>query len=89
MQPGQRELGEAGYPNSIVKLMMFTHYGWPQHHSGANCYPNPTWVTLNLNRTCKYGGEPEYWVETREVGEKGQEKEEKKERKEVIEDSQI
>lgn len=58
-----------------------------------NTIPLPTVLPIllcslsTLNRTCKYGGEPEYWVETREVGEKGLEKEEKKERKEVVEDS--
>lgn len=50
------------------------------------------WITPNLlqacmGRTCKYGGEPEYWVETRETGEKGSEKEEKKKRIEISEDS--
>jgi hypothetical protein len=40
-----------------------------------------------MGRTCKYGGEPEYWVETRETGEKGSEKEEKKKRIEISEDS--
>lgn len=39
-----------------------------------------------LRRNCKYGGEPEYWVEVRETGEKGQERETKKQRKEVSED---
>lgn len=61
---------------------------------GHNIIPLPNvipilFLTLNLTRTCKYGGEPEYWVEVREVGEKGNEKEEKKERREVVEDSQI
>lgn len=55
--------------------------------------PLPTVIPIlfcspsTLNRICKYGGEPEYWVEVRESGEKGQEKEEKKERKEVAEDN--
>ena len=39
-----------------------------------------------LWRHCKYGGDPEYWIEVREMGEKGQEKETKKQRKEVTED---
>lgn len=39
-----------------------------------------------MDRTCKYGGEPEYWVETGERGEKGQEKEKQKKRVEVEED---
>lgn len=37
-------------------------------------------------RACRYGGEDEYWVETRETGERGQERVEKKERKEVCKD---
>ena len=37
-------------------------------------------------RNCKYSGEPEYWVEVQETGEKGQEKETKKQRKETSKD---
>lgn len=39
-----------------------------------------------LWRNCKYDGEPEYWIEVRETGEKGQERETKRQRKEVSED---
>ena len=42
-----------------------------------------------LDRTCKYGGEPEYWVETREEGEKGQELEVKRRRIETTEDPRM
>lgn len=41
---------------------------------------------MNDVRSCKYSGAPEYWVETRETGEKGQEREHKKQRKEIEED---
>jgi hypothetical protein len=45
------------------------------------------WVPLSVaGRNCKYSGEPEYWVEVRESGEKGQEKETKKQRKEISQD---
>ncbi|CAL1131538.1 unnamed protein product [Cladocopium goreaui] len=40
----------------------------------------------HLVRNCKYGGEPEYWVEVRETGEKGQEREQKKRRIEITKD---
>ncbi|CAL1167382.1 unnamed protein product [Cladocopium goreaui] len=36
-----------------------------------------------LVRNCKYSGEPEYWVDTDEVGERGQEREYKKQRKDT------
>lgn len=39
-----------------------------------------------MRRTCKYGGEAEYWVETAETGEKNQEREHKRQRVEVEED---
>jgi hypothetical protein len=41
---------------------------------------------IDVDRTCKYGGEPEYWVETRESGEINEEKEKKKQRIEIAED---
>jgi len=45
------------------------------------------WVPLSVaRRKCKYSGEPEYWVEVRESGEKGQEKETTKQRKEISQD---
>lgn len=45
------------------------------------------WVPLSVaGRNCKYSGEPEYWVEVRESGEKGQEKETTKQRKEISQD---
>jgi hypothetical protein len=40
----------------------------------------------SCGRNCKYGGEPEYWVEVRETGEKGQEREQKKRRIEITKD---
>jgi len=48
---------------------------------------------LNLNpslwRICKYSGEPEYWVDIRETGEKGQERENKRQRVETSKDPKI
>ncbi|CAL1167898.1 unnamed protein product [Cladocopium goreaui] len=41
----------------------------------------------HLVRSCKYSGEPEYWVEVLETGEKGQERESKKQRKEISQDA--
>ena len=40
-------------------------------------------------RSCKYSGEPEYWVEVLETGEKGQERESKKQRKEISQDTLV
>lgn len=50
------------------------------------------WETTKNNcpcgcRTCKYGGEPEYWIETREAGEKEQEVKKQRHRVEMEKDS--
>lgn len=37
-------------------------------------------------RSCKYGGEEEYWIEVRETGKVGQEKRKQKEEKEITQD---
>ena len=53
------------------------------HLSMSRSFQN---ATLLLTRKCRYGGEDEYWVETRETGERGQEQNKKHERKEISED---
>ena len=79
------EPGEAG---SMVPVGTATAKSW-----GEFMHVSPLfilffyWVPLSVaGRNCKYSGEPEYWVEVRESGEKGQEKETKKQRKEVSQD---
>ena len=44
--------------------------------------------SAQTDRYCKYSGDPEYWIEIRQSGEKGQERETKKQRKEIGEDFQ-